>query len=91
MKLWLISQMDNTGYDTYDCAVVAAETEEDACNTFPNPAWYNEDVDWYDSRADKEESLMHAWTTPDKVSAQYIGEAAPGTEAGIICSSYNAG
>src|SRR6266550_3316382 len=30
MKLWLISQYVNAGYDTYDSAVVAAETEEEA-------------------------------------------------------------
>jgi len=30
MKLWIISQSVNRGYDTYDSAVVAAETEEEA-------------------------------------------------------------
>ena len=30
MKLWLISQTENEGYDTYDSAVVAAETENAA-------------------------------------------------------------
>lgn len=32
MKLWLISQSVNNDYDTYDSAVVAAETEDDARN-----------------------------------------------------------
>jgi hypothetical protein len=36
MKLWLISQDFNTGYDTYDSAVVAAETEDDARNMNPS-------------------------------------------------------
>ena len=36
MKLWLISQDVNNNYDTYDSAVVAAETEEEARVTFPN-------------------------------------------------------
>lgn len=30
MKLWLISQEHNFDYDTYDSAVVAAKTEQDA-------------------------------------------------------------
>jgi alkanesulfonate monooxygenase SsuD/methylene tetrahydromethanopterin reductase-like flavin-dependent oxidoreductase (luciferase family) len=35
MKLWLISQRANSDYDTYDSAVVAAETEDEARNTNP--------------------------------------------------------
>lgn len=30
MRLWLISQDVNDGYDTYDSAVVAAATEDEA-------------------------------------------------------------
>lgn len=33
MKLYLISQDLNNGYDTYDSAVVAARNEEEAKNT----------------------------------------------------------
>lgn len=33
MKLWLISQDHNSGYDTYDSAVVAADSEEEARHT----------------------------------------------------------
>lgn len=42
MKLWLISQSVNDGYDTYDACVVAAETEEEARRVSPSPfidAW----------------------------------------------------
>jgi len=35
MKLWLISQTENNGYDTYDSAVVAAETEVEAKGIIP--------------------------------------------------------
>jgi hypothetical protein len=35
MNLYLISQDVNTDYDTYDAAVVAAETEEEARNISP--------------------------------------------------------
>lgn len=36
MNLYLISQDENTGYDTYDSAVVAAETAEDAAKIHPD-------------------------------------------------------
>lgn len=43
MNLYKISQTVNRGYDTYDSAVVAAETEEAARNTRPydygTPGW----------------------------------------------------
>lgn len=35
MKLWIISQAHNWAYETYDSAVVAAETEEDARRCAP--------------------------------------------------------
>jgi hypothetical protein len=36
VKLWRISQTINRSYDTYDSAVIAAETEVVARNTHPN-------------------------------------------------------
>ena len=36
MNLYLISQDVNNGYDTYDSAVVAAETEQEARETHPS-------------------------------------------------------
>jgi hypothetical protein len=43
MKLWLISQSRNNGYDTFDSAVVAAETEAEARHIHPNSGvfWKN--------------------------------------------------
>lgn len=79
MKLWLISQNENSDYDTYDSAVVAAETEDAARNTHPGG---NED--W--SRT------YGSWAKlPAAVMVKMIGEAIEGTEAGVICASFNAG
>lgn len=39
MKLWLISQTENGGYDTYDCAVVLAETHEAAKTVNVGGSW----------------------------------------------------
>lgn len=44
MKLYLISQNVNNGYDTYDSAVVCAETEEEA-RMIPISISYN--MGWY--------------------------------------------
>ena len=38
MKLFLISQSENDGYDTYDSAVVCAEDEKDAQSMLPDGA-----------------------------------------------------
>jgi len=80
MKLYLISQTERDGYDTYDSAIVCAESANDAAAIHPEgqAAW--EDKNW------------HAWArTPDNVKAEYIGEAATGIEKGIILASFNAG
>lgn len=79
MKLWLISQTENREYDTYDCAIVAYEAEEEARQCHPG-GFYK----WQEGRG--------SWaSTPELVKAEYIGEAREGTKAGVICASFNAG
>ena len=77
MKLWLISQNENGDYDTYDSAVVAAETESEARNISPGGDFSDEYNSWASSA--------------DNVVAKCIGTAAPGTKSGIILGSFNAG
>lgn len=77
MKLWRIYQDVVNGYDTYDSAVVAAETEQQARET--PPAEY---LEWGNG----------SWApSPKNVGVQYLGEAAQNIEAGVICASFNAG
>ena len=76
LKLWLISQEENTGWDTYDSIVVAAKTEEEARLINPVGEW----------------KLYSAWcSSPDKVNVEYLGIATEGVEPGIVLSSFNAG
>ena len=82
MKLFKISQSVNIDYDTYDSAVVVAETEEEA--RMIHPADYMEDWDGTYSDYD-------SWCAAKDVEVEYIGEAKEGTRAGIIVSSFNAG
>jgi len=75
MKLWVISQKVNNDYDTYDSAVVAAETMEDARRIHPFG----------------EHGRLETWATPESVSVEYLGEAKDGTAKSVICASFNAG
>lgn len=77
LKLWLISQEENTGWDTYDSAVVAAETTEKARLINPDGEWSTYSASWCSS--------------PDKVHVEYLGIATEGVEPGIVLSSFNAG
>ncbi len=79
MNLYHISQSVNNGWDTYDSAVVAAETAEQAAATHPYEfaAW---------------DSIFPMWASfPEQVTVKLIGTALEGTTAGVILSSFNAG
>lgn len=77
MKLYLISQTENDGYDTYDSAVVAAETEEAARQISPSGEFGAQFGSWC--------------KTPAAVTVKCIGDAVDGTEAGVVLASFNAG
>lgn len=93
MKLWHIWQSDNSNYDSYDSAVVAAETEKEAQYTHPSEyVWRNNNWCYHSSITDSfYEGDCGTWTHPSKVKVEYIGEAVEGTEAGVIVASFNAG
>lgn len=84
LKLYLISQTKNNNYDTYDSAVVAAESIEDAKTIHPSPyikgRWW-EDFDDYTS-----------WVNYlNDIEVEYLGESKLEMKRGVVCSSYNAG
>lgn len=96
MNLYLISQTINSGYDTYDSAVVIAENEEAARRVCPS-----ESYKW----SDQEESFMveycdgtikreypNFWVKYiNDVDVEYIGKAKEGAKPGVILASFNAG
>jgi hypothetical protein len=97
MKLWKISQTTNHGYDTYDSAVVAAETEIEAKRTHPDGSdggdtWDSQasEFGWRSSNGVFGETYNWCRKAED-VTAELIGEAVPGTKAGVIVASFNAG
>lgn len=77
MNLYLISQNENDGYDTYDSLIVAANNEEEASTIHPDGSWENPTMAWCSS--------------PALVTVEYIGKAAPNVEKGLILASFNAG
>jgi hypothetical protein len=96
MKLWLISQNVNNNWDTYDSAVVAAETEEDARNTYPDN-WDSDPKRWNGSKWFRylEDGRVldypgGSWTTPNNVQVQFLADGYEGP-AGTVCASFNAG
>lgn len=80
MKLYLLSQDVNKGYDTFDSCVVAANNPEDAVTIHPRGKDYivGDDGDY-------------AWCSVEDVKCELVGTAIRGTERGVICSSFNAG
>jgi hypothetical protein len=95
VKLWLIYQDTNDAYDTYDSAVVAAETEEEARKTHPgsDSAYWDETRQSFYYRSTRVADFKLSNWAPhlDNVGVRLLGDALPGTEAGVICASYNAG
>ena len=80
MNLYLISQDEQIGYETYDSAVVCAKDVEAARRMPPSP------------RYDSFEDCKYVWATdPEHVRVQFIGVALPSLSEGVICASFNAG
>lgn len=78
MKLWRIERTDMFGCDSYDSAVVAAESEDAARNITPDGAAFG--------------GMYSTWApTPEQVKAEYIGEARPGMKQCVILASFNRG
>mgnify|MGYP001618598535 FL=1 len=83
MKLFLISQDQVSGYDTYDSAVVAASDEGTARNM--NPSGDGEPMEWC-------RHSFSSWCSgPEHVVVRYLGEAAEDVEQGVVCASFNSG
>ena len=81
MKLYILCQSENVGYDTYDSAVVAAKSEDDARKIHASGDDDHWKHDWNHTWADK----------PEQVDVELIGTALRGTKRGVVLASFNAG
>ena len=77
MYLYKISQSTNSGYDTYDSAIVAAPDKQTAKGINPDGDWRKAFTTWANN--------------PEQVSAERIGTAKSGVKQGVILASFNAG
>lgn len=78
LKLYLLTQTQRLGYDTYDSCIVASESSTEAKKIHPS----GETNKWhYGTWAD----------SPENVTATLIGNAHSTIEKGLILSSFVAG
>lgn len=81
MNLYLLTQDDADGYDTYDSVVVCATSKADAVTIYP----CSYSTEWGTIR-------HRVWAlTPDLVTAEYIGTAGKEIKRGVILASFNVG
>jgi len=95
VNLFRIYQNKNHSYDSYDSAVVAAYTIEEAREIHPSE-YVTESVSKITTaaRADKDgyHSNLSSWAEIEHIKADFLGLADIHIKAGdIICSSFNAG
>jgi hypothetical protein len=80
MNLYLLTQNQNNGYETYDSLIVAAPDIEDARLIGPNPDYKFQSY------------LFSAWANESSaVEVTLIGVAAPNIKRGVVLASFNAG
>ncbi len=96
MKLWLISQSENRDYDTFDSAVVVADSPEDARRIHPD--YIKPDhlrMEFVEPRMSDPSAwndCYSSWcSSPALVKATLIGHTDAFPAGTIICASFNAG
>lgn len=83
--LWKLSQYSIRGFDTYDSCVVAACSEQEAKEVYPNR--------FYTMKEARRLQLNREWPTDtEEIYAEKIGRAEENVEPNtLIISSFNAG
>ena len=80
MNIYLIEQNTNNNYDTFDSAVVAASTEDEARLIHPS------EIENWDGKSDK----YGPWVNSEMVTVTLIGLAV-NNKKGVLLASFNAG
>jgi len=97
MNIYLITAIDDGRYDTYDSAVVIAESEDAARVTCPSDYYRWIDGQWHFVFADGRTEPDSRYDWPNNpldsgvIEVRLVGTASSGSEPGVVCSSYNAG
>lgn len=93
MNLYLLTQNENRGYDSYDSAIVAAENEDEARKICPSGMYEWRDGWFYYHRPNSFQSRRRTDWANDiaNISVRLIGIADPTVGRGLILASFNAG
>ena len=84
MNLYVIRQNVNNDWDTYDSAVVIAQSEEEAKTIHPDGnRWI--DGKWTGS------FCAGTWCKPEQVRVELIGTSSSDASGNVVLSSFNAG
>jgi hypothetical protein len=84
LKIYKIWQEEHNDWDTYDSAIVCAESEEEAKRMRLS-------IEERDLKELYPNCQYASWVIPEMVKVEYIGEAKEGLKKGVIVASYNAG
>lgn len=96
LYLYLLSQDENSGYDTYDSCIVCAESEDEAKRIYPDEycIWDESKNGWiWRNPVDPDaRCCVTDWATRiENIHCKLIGTAADGIEKGVVIASFNAG
>lgn len=91
MNLYRLTQSRNNGWYTYDSAIVAAESSEEARTILPSPFYFYDDAFYYmyKNQEPKVENIDPSWCHPRYVKVQDLGKTE--LDRGLILASFNAG
>ena len=94
-NLYLIHASEEyLGYDTYDSAVVCANSEQEAKCIHPDGdyVFINEKLISKECGYACHDKYFRGWAHPNDVQVTFVGVAAKGMQPGtVVCASYNAG
>ncbi len=94
LKIYLLTQTDNRGYDTYDSCVVAAPSAAVARIMHPrgDRAWNGRGWSYTDGTASWVGCDEAGWAYhPDNVTIEEIGVTLADAAPRVVCASFNAG
>ena len=94
MNIYKISQNVNANWQTYESAVVVAESSDVARNMYPDGgmvwrdgAWVCIDGTW-ECCKDGRCCTGGTWCTPEDVKVELLGVAVEGSVCGVVCANF---
>lgn len=91
MNIYLVSQNDNDGWDTFDSFVCYAPNEEVAKKMLPNVGVLLKPNEYW-NKDGKHDNKYSTWAMNiNSITVKLLGSNAEITESGVILASFNAG